>query len=449
MKTALQKLFNIVATKRNLIVLIGIQNTLSIVSVFSSPLPIPPKTSIGVLTGISILILVLIIFLYKKEQCKIQIKFQLIDFFVYGFIIANAVSLLCSQYIFDITNFRLLLSASIQYAALRFFKFTEREIQTSIHIIGVTTVIVAMISLFQIIFREQAIIIAKNFLFGDAAYSIASDLERGRGVQWGNIVITFPFFICSAMMVRKKKGILNQIYILLGIFLIPFSFIASNFRGLALCFFVGSITYVYFIFRFRFLSLKKIIPLVASLCIAISIGIMLTSFVFHYSLIDRFLLKEQDRDVKFTFGRVFLYEQALSAFSASPVFGIGTGNYRYDVDRIRVVSYYNVINGETGVKETEKEPVSSHNDILTILAETGLFGLVSYLGILYVVIKKLYVFLCSGVANSENKKLVSLAFVLSILMLLCSGLFENTVSNNVVYLFFLYGASTTWFLSKR
>lgn len=431
-----------VLTKTNVIVFVSVQNILSIFSVFSSPIRIPPRTSIGLLTGISILLIGALLYLYKKK--KLILHFQSIDLFVYMFVVANALSLIFSQHIFDITNFRLLLSAVVQYTAIRFIVLSEKEKLKSLLVIGWTTVVIGFISLFQLLFREQAIILAQRFLFGDAAYSIARDLARGRGAQWGNIIITFPFFMYMATMMKNQNDIVALLFRWLGIFLVPFSFIVSNFRGLTLCFLLGMTVYAYYIFHFRYLSIKKMVPMFISLVLATSFGIGLASFVFQYNLIDRFLFKEKSRDIQATIGRIPLYKQAVDALVASPIFGVGLGNYRYEVEHIQSVSFYNIINGETGVKETEKEPVSSHNDVLTILAESGIFGIITYGGILYFVIKKLWTLLYYGKELSKNRRLLLMAFFVSIGMYFLSGMFENTPPNNIVYLFFLYAAIASW-----
>lgn len=445
MNTRLHSILEKFITRANLILLLGIQNILSICSVFSSPLPIPPKTSVGILTGISLLMVFFLWFLRKKRKVIISQHILAIDVCIYGYVVISAVSLVCSQYIFDLTNFRLLLIAVVQYVTIRCVDFSEGEKMRSIHLLGIATVVVAGMSLFQVIFQEQAAILARNFLFGDAAYSIAYDLQRGRGVQWGNIILTFPFFVYSVLVFKKRKSLLLTAYTWLGIFLIPLSFILSNFRGLTLCFFIGIFAIGYYLYTQRIVLIKKMLPVFFAVCAATSVGIVLASAVFQYSLIDRFLFKEEDRDIKSTMGRIDLYEQAISTFFASPFIGIGTGNYRYNVDRIRVVSYYNIIDGETGVKENEKASVSSHNDVLTILAETGLLGLIFYAGIFCITIKNVFFSIRRRATTPNYRPLLSFVFFISFVMLALSGIFENTPANNIVYIFFLYGASEAWF----
>ena len=445
MTTRLHYILDRWVTKTNLILLLSIQNVLSVCSVFSSPLPIPPKTSVGIATGVSLLMVFFLWFFRKNKKITFSQKILAVDVCVYGYVVISAVSLVYSQYIFDLTNFRLLLIAVVQYVVMRSVDFSEDEKMKSFHILGIATVAIAAMSLFQVMFQEQAAILARNFLFGDAAYSIAYDLQRGRGAQWGNIILTFPFFIYSALMAKKRKSIVSSVYIGLGVFLIPLSFILSNFRGLTLCFFIGVVALGQYLRKQGIVSIQRMLPAIVAVFTAISVGILLASVVFQYNLIDRFLFKEEDRDVKSTMGRIDLYEQAISTFFASPLVGVGTGNYRYNVDRIRVVSYYNIIDGETGVKENEKASVASHNDVLTILAETGILGLIFYAGIFVLTLKKLFFLIRDRMKISHHGSFLPFVFFVSFAMLALSGLFENTPSNNIVYVFFLCGAGVAWF----
>jgi O-antigen ligase len=248
------------------------------------------------------------------------------------------------------------------------------------------------------------------------------------------------------LLLKNRRHIFYAPYVWLGMFLIPLSFIVSNFRGLTTSFFIGIIFYLFILFRYRIISGKVVNKIIASTVAAVIIGIALATSVFQYNLIDRFLFREQNRDVVFSLGRLFLYQQAISAFLASPIVGIGTGNYRYTIERPVRIYYFNIVVGEKGVDETERESVSSHSDALTILAETGVAGVVVYLCINYIVITKLIVLLKEAKKTKKRENVVlTLSFLTSLAMFHLTGLFENTAPNNIIFVFFIYAASTTWF----
>ncbi len=443
----IQQIADRVFTKTNFVFLIGIQNTLSVITIFSNPLPIPPKTSIGLLTGFSFFIVLFLYIFWKQKKILMNKQRVVVDWLVVGFFLINAISLIVSQYIFEPTNFRLLLIAIIQYAAVRLVDFSNEEKNRLLHMIGIVTVALASISLFQLLFRDQAIIIAKRFLFGDAAYSIARDLGRGRGPQWGNLVISFPFFIGSTLLLKHRETFFNRLYVWLGIFLIPLSFVTSNFRWLTLCFISGVVFYVIMIIRSQLIRVQMLVKVIIPVIVSMVIGIMIASSVFQYNVVDRFLLKEKSRDVVFTLGRLFLYQQAIFAFTASPFVGIGSGNYRFIVDRPVILHYYNyVVGGESEVDVTAREPVSSHNDELTMLAETGILGTGLYVVINYLIVSKLLFSLKkASFLKSKQKIILPLSTLTAVFLFYLIGLFENTAPNNFIYIYFLFAVAINWF----
>ncbi len=443
----IQRIWDTVIQREYLLFFISVQNILGIVVVFSSPLPLRPKTSIGLSTGVAVCELILFIFLAAKKQLHMQKKIRLIDWLVVGYIIVNALSLLKNPYIFDLTSFRLLLVATVHFFIIRLMRFSDKEQKRAIYVIGLTTLGISAISLFQVAFRDQAILFAKKFLFGDAAYSIAQDLSRGRGPQWGDIVVSYAFFIGSAVFLKKSHKLLHLIYVLSGIFLIPFSFIISNFRWLTLCFLLGSIFYTGVLLHTKLLSVNTLRKILIPIGVAAAGALILASLVFRYSLIDRFLLKEKERDVSYTLGRTFLYGQAISAFLASPLVGIGAGNYQYEVERPVRLHFYDKTGefGENEVREIDREAVSSHNDLLTVLAETGVLGIFIYITINFLVLKRVRAALCESIKKKSERQIIySLTFYTSLVMFYLIGLFENTAPNNFIFVYFLYAAITTW-----
>jgi O-antigen ligase len=72
-------------------------------------------------------------------------------------------------------------------------------------------------------------------------------------------------------------------------------------------------------------------------------------------------------------GRESLWSAALMIIKDHPLFGIGIGNSRY-----QVISYFTNL----GLYKSLPESVSLHNPLLVIWAETGIVGLMLYLGVL-------------------------------------------------------------------
>jgi len=112
--------------------------------------------------------------------------------------------------------------------------------------------------------------------------------------------------------------------------------------------------------------------------------------------------------------RLVLYQTAVKMFESSPLFGIGLGNFIVSQDILEVKG--------------------AHNVFLNILAELGLFGLLSFLAIQFLVLKNNLKFLRqerSGVSSS-----IALCCSLSIIGFLVAGLFDSLLHCSVISFYF-------------
>lgn len=178
-----------------------------------------------------------------------------------------------------------------------------------------------------------------------------------------------------------------------------------------------------------------------TLLVAVIAGLYFASAAFHYNLIDRFLIRNFDRDVTNTIGRLYLYQQALDVFFVSPVIGVGMGNYSNLVEPIIGVEFNRGIGSI--VSETDKQPISSHNELLTVLAEGGMISLVLFIWMNVLVFMKTFRQAYLRLGHQENR-LFFIMFLTSLLAYYLYGLFENTAPNNFIVIFFIYAASCTW-----
>ena len=112
--------------------------------------------------------------------------------------------------------------------------------------------------------------------------------------------------------------------------------------------------------------------------------------------------------------RLVLYQTAVKMFESSPLFGIGLGNFIVSQDILEVKG--------------------AHNVFLNILAELGLFGLLSFLAIQFFVLKNNLKFLRQergGVSSS-----IALCCSLSIIGFLVAGLFDSLLHSFVISSYF-------------
>ncbi|KKR03177.1 MAG: hypothetical protein A2057_11475 [Ignavibacteria bacterium GWA2_35_9] len=441
-----QIVYNKKVVRTTLILLLVTQNALGILNTFSTLFPVPPRTSIGLMTEIAALIIVVVSWMYIKHLSVFRRALHLVDYLLMLYIVFQALSLLVAPIVYQSTNFRILLIASIQYGCTRLIVFSSKE--KKILMIGISAValLIALASVFQVFFRDAAIALSKMLLFGDAAYGVEWELLRGRVPHWGNLTIVFPFFFSSLYFVRKK-AFLSRLYLYLGLLLIPFAFIVSNFRWITTSFIIGTGTLAVLLVRYRLIESKRLLfPIIMSF-VATTLGLVFVTTFFHYNIIDRLLLKDFDRDVTISTGRLYLYQQAIDVFISSPVLGIGMGNYPYFVEAIIGVGYR--IPLANRFSEITRQPISSHNELLTILAEGGAVSLLLFVWMNALIINHLITFLrVTPIKYQKEKTLFSLTLIVSLLMYYFYGLFENTSQNNMVVIFFIYAASQTWLKSE-
>jgi len=417
------------------IVLLTIQNTLGIVNVFVSPIPIPPRTSIGIMTGIAACMVALLCWALKKKIIKLNSSPKIIDYYVLLFIIMNAISLLWNDTIFEPTKFRLLIIGVLQYIVLRIIAPTQKEKMFIFHSLGVVVVIVSSINLFQLLFRPVMIQIAKQYFFGEMVYGIAWELQRGRIPFWGNNTILFPAF--TSLICFPIKSTVIRWVVILGLILIPFSFVVSNFRWIMTCFFLGMVILFYFSKELQMFFLEHIQPTLLVVTGSLVIGLIFSTVFSRYNLINRFLFQDKARDVTYSIGRLYLYNQALEVFKAFPVVGVGVGNYPYYVDPIEGLAYFHSLSGK--YDESDKQPVSSHNEPLTILVEIGVVGAAWWLMINIYVFQRAVTLLRSKYFISKSDLFVISISFTSLCLYYLFGLFENVSPNNYIYIFFLFG----------
>ncbi len=117
------------------------------------------------------------------------------------------------------------------------------------------------------------------------------------------------------------------------------------------------------------------------------------------------------------------------------------------VERPIIVHFYDIReeNGENAVDSTQRETVTSHSDMLTTLAETGLFGLLTFVGLIVAVVsRQLSVFRQSLQAKRALSVAYPLGFIVTLVMYYAIGIFENTMPNITIFVFFICAASVTW-----
>ncbi len=442
------------------LILVGVLG-LSIFNIFSSPLGFRPRSSAGFLT-LGLMAFCYVTIIRERHRIIDYAKSTFgrpIDFFMMGYLVVNILSLIFTPSIDTLANLRFIGMAVTLYFFIQLSQITLNHKKIIIHALGGMTVFIAAISFLQMLFPDALNSIAFKYfgssdtqtLIGDTNLGVSSsyngliaDFRRGRLLHWGSLVLCFPAFYLSVAMLRNTKTFLNYVYISGGLALVTIAFISSNFRWTALCFIILTTLVLKGLYYFQVFSQKILIRLGVVFTVMSAIGLVFASLFLKYNIIERVLLTNPDRDVNETLGRFYLYDLAIGVMQSSPVLGVGSGNYFNYVDRHMIIRYFSVVDQYQVVLA----PLAPHNDLLLILAESGLSGFMFFILIMYFSIKRIWLntFDSSQLLEEKLFHLLGLAVILAFLLY---SLFEDIAPHNYIFLFFFIGVAFTNFGQKK
>lgn len=245
------------------------------------------------------------------------------------------------------------------------------KINLMIYRLGIFFVLLELVFVF---FNHFFIDLTKNFLQNEVLSAYITDFERGRSSIGLNLETLIPFFFIST----NKMSML----FMLGI---SFLSILSNFRIrvitllfsvlLSIVFFVKNLT--------KILNWEKL----TFITIVVISALLFSNNLFSFNIYDRLSLKDKQEDVSTIEFRINSALRSLDLFVSSPITGIGLGNYSYSNKNLIRFNYS--FNNQSKYSQDYAELVrnSPHNVFFHTLAETGIFGLISYLLLILYFIK--------------------------------------------------------------
>ena len=128
--------------------------------------------------------------------------------------------------------------------------------------------------------------------------------------------------------------------------------------------------------------------------------------------------------------RITLWQKTLNMISENPILGVGMGNWKIILPNYGTTG----MRSETGLVHFQRP----HNDYLWVLAETGLFGLISYLLIFVIVF--VYIFKILFLSTNENDKIFSVLILFGIVGFLTISFFsfpKERIVPNILLMFMI------------
>lgn len=425
---------------------------LAVVNVFTLPFNIKPSTSIGLLTCTTACMLLLFVkAVISKRIILRDLNVTILDYLVSLYLLVHASSLIFATTIPNILNLRIVIIATISYFMVRYIRFNQKHLVALIHALGILSVLIASLSVLQLALPGIMNYIAETYFSGYSGYGIVVDFERGRLLHWGNLILIFPFFMGSIVLLRDsyRHKLLIVGYAAIGLAALTAAIISANFRWTAVCFVAGIIIFLRILKIFKYITSRQLYYIGIIFITTSIIGIIASQQVLGYSLIDRILLTKSERDVSQTLGRLFLYSQAIDLVSASPVLGVGSGNYLYNVDPFQNIRRFSIFDQVKIVLL----PIASHSELMTALGELGIVGFCVIIGIYLVAYKNLvYLITHKPVLQPPTLDLEIVTIIcifLSLLLYFLYGMFENIHPHNIVFILMVVGIQNSWFNVKR
>jgi len=344
------------------------------------PLILPFNLSSHILFRlINFIILIKLFFLNKKT-----IKFKGIIIFLLLFFVSQSLSVI------NVINFNTYLYFFERLVTVCLFTLVshslinnQKKTDVIIKLINITAIINVILEL-TMFFSPQFVNFLYKFIHPSVLDIFVFNVNRGRLYfeSYGEVflpIILYLFF--------KEKLLFKKIIywlVVLGIILLAFW---SNYRDrfVVVCF---SLFTTLMIFRkdiFKIKIKQNVIFLFATVLIFIG-GFFYIYQTRGYSVIDRLLLQDKEEDISSLVSRGILINEAVSIGRQFPLLGVGIGNYYDHLPSFMKNQRYRMIGQNRNFLDATL--LYPHNLFVQIFVETGLLGLLFFLFILGVFIKK-------------------------------------------------------------
>jgi O-antigen ligase len=354
-----------------------------LVFLFIASLPLENIISIPFFGSITSLIGILIFFIYIIDSLKIKKKSNYPLFFkIYSLLLIYVgISLIYSE-IFNNSVSDLLTFTQIFIFLTIFYKYCLRSSDLN------KLLIILFISIFY-----TAI---STFIMGSVLdYSRVSVFSQNQN----EIAVFFVVGVQIALyFLSQTKSITLKIFLILLMFLLIITLINTGSRTGAIA--LGAV-FLYYIYSQFKVSLKNFFGLAFVLFI---ISLPSLSGLIHIENINRISeSKEQIEDGNFT-GRGYIWAQAFTYIEKKPFFGYGIGTS----EEVLARSFPNF------------QKKSTHNTLIQLLFELGIFGLIIFIKLVYISIKE-----SLKIKNKEKRHLVLSLIVMILIFGLTLALFRR------------------------
>lgn len=366
---------------------------------------------------ISIMILVMSLVDYPSRVRVLDLIRSRLGFLLILWVISLCISLVFSYGINSLNylTYHLLsvISFLSAYALSLRHKHPSKFISNTTSIVTFFVLSVSIFSMVRYLFPGQLETIPEYVYTIKSAKYMEYDQLRSRIFPAGNIDYTLAFVASSILSVSSYL----QVVVILSVFT---ALLLSNYRGRIL---IGLISFMLVIFVNRSRSIRLIF---LTLFITASLGVFLneTSFLTRYTF-------QNSKDVDTIVDRLNYSGKAMSLFLDNPLVGVGLGNYPIYSNTVRLYSASGDQNNSVSINSFE----NPHNFIVTMLAETGVLGTLTFL-----LIVSIFIYVDLYLYKNIHQTFIQISpFIISSWCLIVGSLIDWYDPHHLVYFMLIRG----------
>lgn len=361
------------------------------------------------------IILLFLILFFRIKKSKINLTSLIIPVLIFLLFLLLSTYLSSIDYRVSIDGIRSYLEMFLFFLIFINFIDDKKTISTILNIASVSLLIISFYGIYQFIFKVS---IPLAWIDKDLETTISTrafSIFGSPNALAGYLILLIPIFFIQIINEKKLLKKLYYIFVVL-VSLICLLFTLSRAAQL-------SIAFAFIIFTLLYKDKRYFLVIFLLLILSLSIPQIRTRFT---NLISPIYLEKAK-----TYGRIYRWNLALSIFSLHPISGVGPGGF----------------GGAVASKLGMFEGLYVDNYYLKTLVETGIFGFLSFLYLLFSILKK-------GVSNiikifDENSKNLSLGIFLGIFAFLMNNFTENLWEIPTLSVTFWMVVSFLYILGRR
>jgi len=293
-------------------------------------------------------------------------------FLVFIFLVAQTISIINAVNIFNfLSSYNSYVFCVMLYFLIITTKLNKRKVINIIFATGLINIFLC----FFLYFWPDLLMAYLNQLFYDKYFN-ALEFQMNRGRYFTSMFIE-PLFPFLAFYFQQKEIIAKKIIILFYGNFILFLDILSSWR-------IKILVYVFSVVASALVFIRKNIALTIVLInvfIIIVIAVKISQGTVGINVIQR-IFWPSNSDIENVYGRFSYWQEGLDIWQRAPLSGVGLGN---DLEHSELLKdRQSLIMPKTNLID------NPHNIFISILVDTGILGLITYLLLLYFFWKKIF-----------------------------------------------------------